>query len=63
MWETVQNIYIAQKVFCGSNFQTAAKLHPGISNAEKESAAEWIFTLKFRPVTPGSFRLTFKVKR
>lgn len=49
MWETVQNIYIAQKVFCGSNFQTAAKLHPGISNAEKESAAEWIFTLKFRP--------------
>ena len=48
MCETVQNTYIAQKVFCGSNFQTAAKLHPGISNTEKESTAEWNLQIKIQ---------------
>ena len=55
MWETIQNIYIAQKVFCGSNFQTAAKLHAGISNTEKESATEWNLQIKLQTCDTWEF--------
>lgn len=54
MWETVQNIYIAQKV-CGSNFQTAPKLHPGVSNTEKESTAEWNLQIKIHTCDTWEF--------
>ena len=59
MWETIQNIYIAQKVFCGSNFQTAAKLHAGISNTEKESATEWNLQIKIQTCDTWEFWADF----